>query len=449
MRVQHVTIVHKRTEPNYNPLDSQIYSFSLKTNYQQPFHQTMVTETTKPHVLIVGAGLGGLTLAQCLRKQGVSFEIFERDASAVARPAGWAIALHSILNELISSVPADMPPLKEKVDHLQPLNLNAQIGLYYKGVRYVAENTAEIPVIRANRFRFREWLSTQIPIQWGKEVKGVQEDSNGVRLVFEDGTTAVGDIVVGADGINSIVREHLLQRPNRDVLINLPMSFIVGETTLSGTAFERMLSLGHSCYATSSEDGSYSIFVGLNQANPGGYSGQYYWYLMVEDHDVGKPDHWLQTATQAEKLSYAIKTTEPLACRFTEVIRSTLLSGVRNAPFILRELELGDLPKSRVTILGDAAHPMTPFRGEGGMQAIRDALNLSKILGRLSSNERRDIEASLAPYQQEMLDRGAKAVEASRNALKQNAKRDGKVVAWGQNAVTMPEENITLENCRS
>lgn len=46
------------------------------------------------HVLIVGAGLGGLTLAQSLRKQGITFEIFERDADRDARSQGWAIALH-------------------------------------------------------------------------------------------------------------------------------------------------------------------------------------------------------------------------------------------------------------------------------------------------------------------------------------------------------------------
>jgi 2-polyprenyl-6-methoxyphenol hydroxylase-like FAD-dependent oxidoreductase len=55
----------------------------------------MTLVNTKPHVLIVGAGLGGLTLAQCLRKQGISFEIFERDANDESRPQGWAIGLHT------------------------------------------------------------------------------------------------------------------------------------------------------------------------------------------------------------------------------------------------------------------------------------------------------------------------------------------------------------------
>ena len=47
-----------------------------------------------PHVLIIGAGVGGLFLAQFLRKRGVSFDIFERDASESARPQGWALGLY-------------------------------------------------------------------------------------------------------------------------------------------------------------------------------------------------------------------------------------------------------------------------------------------------------------------------------------------------------------------
>lgn len=55
----------------------------------------MATEHIKPHVLIVGAGLAGLALAQCLRKQGIPFEIFERSASKDIRPEGWSIGIHT------------------------------------------------------------------------------------------------------------------------------------------------------------------------------------------------------------------------------------------------------------------------------------------------------------------------------------------------------------------
>lgn len=53
------------------------------------------TLTIQMHVLIVGGGLGGLSLAQCLRQQGISFEVFERDTSPDSRFQGWAIAIHT------------------------------------------------------------------------------------------------------------------------------------------------------------------------------------------------------------------------------------------------------------------------------------------------------------------------------------------------------------------
>ena len=66
-----------------------------------------------PHVLILGAGLGGLTLAQLLRKKGISYEIFERDKDADDRLQGWAIALHSMVDDFHASMPGDMPPFEE------------------------------------------------------------------------------------------------------------------------------------------------------------------------------------------------------------------------------------------------------------------------------------------------------------------------------------------------
>lgn len=54
----------------------------------------MSTAHSAPHILIIGGGLGGLALAQILRKQNISFEVFERDVNEESRPTGWAIGLH-------------------------------------------------------------------------------------------------------------------------------------------------------------------------------------------------------------------------------------------------------------------------------------------------------------------------------------------------------------------
>jgi flavin-dependent dehydrogenase len=68
------------------------------------------------------------------------------------------------------------------------------------------QDSPELPIVRAERLRLRNWLATNLPIQWGKRVMRIEHDDEGVSVDFEDGTTAKGDILVGADGINSIGR---------------------------------------------------------------------------------------------------------------------------------------------------------------------------------------------------------------------------------------------------
>lgn len=60
------------------------------------------------------------------------------------------------------------------------------------------------PIIRAENRRVRSWLSTNIPVQWGKHTESIAHDDDGVALSFKDGTTTRGDIVFGVAGIDSI-----------------------------------------------------------------------------------------------------------------------------------------------------------------------------------------------------------------------------------------------------
>lgn len=63
-----------------------------------------------------------------------------------------------------------------------------------------------MPIIRAERRRLRDWLATNIPVHWGRRVTRIEQDNDGVTVYFEDGASARGDILVGADGINSVGR---------------------------------------------------------------------------------------------------------------------------------------------------------------------------------------------------------------------------------------------------
>lgn len=62
------------------------------------------------------------------------------------------------------------------------------------------EDTPETPCMRANRLRLREVLSTKIPVKWGKQLERVEEDDDMATAFFADGTSAVGDLIIGADG---------------------------------------------------------------------------------------------------------------------------------------------------------------------------------------------------------------------------------------------------------
>jgi len=406
------------------------------------------------HVLIVGGGLGGLSLAQSLRKQGVSFEVFERDADENARFQGWAIALHSIINDLVASYSSDMPDLKASVNHLLPLNLPAQIAMYLPGKtdRIGFQDSEKMRIIRAERQRLRNWMAHNIPVQWGKHVTRIEHNDDGVSVFFKDGTSAKGDVLVAADGINSVVREHLLQRPAADLLKVVPMATVVGGLSLSGEAFKRQLALGHSGYMCIRPDLGFIAFVGLHYVRPDGLSGRYYWNFMTTDNDVANPNHWLQKASQQEKKDHVLKAIAKMPPHLREIFESTPVEEIQEKMHVWRDLELDveSVPAGRVILMGDSAHAMTPFRGEGGYHTLIDTMLLGKVLGELdsegNSKDNAAVKQAVAKYNEEMLKRGRQAVQDSRS-LHQSAQRvgpDGKPLVVEM--MPLPDVEIVLGN---
>ncbi|KAJ3498741.1 hypothetical protein NLG97_g881 [Lecanicillium saksenae] len=406
--------------------------------------------TSKQHILIAGAGLGGLALAQILRKQGISFEIFER--SIASRAQGYAIGIHSIIQELVAAFPDDMPS-PAVVDHLLPLDLPAEMA-FFDGhsvdSRISVQATSRQDIIRANRQRLRDWLATKIDIQYGKVVERFEESDDSVTLHFADGTSATGDFLVGADGSFSKVRRSIYSKIGKpDPLNPLPIALIVGEVTLQGVDFERQLELANSCYLCGYRSEA-ALFVGLNSVSDDGKSGNYYWSLAYPDGTARQRPHWTSTADKGELYKFARGKVEGMDPRFLEIINKTEPSGMVVPAFTLQDLEIDELPVSRVTLLGDAAHSMTPFRGEGGIHALRDALSLAHTISK-AVNEGAGLDGwkqGIDAYQREMLERGVKAVRLSRLAgEKPTGAHDGPRYAWNHPAKPVPMvAGISLES---
>ncbi len=99
-------------------------------------------------------------------------------------------------------MPDDVPLLRS-VCHLLPLDLPSQFITYPpNGMRLGVQDTAETPCVRANRRKLRQILLTNLDVHWGKQGVRVEEDADvkKVTVHFQDGTSATGDLLVGADG---------------------------------------------------------------------------------------------------------------------------------------------------------------------------------------------------------------------------------------------------------
>lgn len=249
------------------------------------------------------------------------------------------------------------------------------------------------------------------------------------------------------------VRRHLLY-PNEDMLKRLPIATIIGEVTLKNEDMERQLELGHSCYIVRADNnitgsGDLVMFVGVNDVLPDAKSGLYYWFLIWPDEATTQGSHWTATASQQELLSAARAMTKNFAPDFKAIIEKTSVEGMRAPPLVMHDVELSpeDISSGRVALLGDAAHCMTPFSGQGGVTAIRDALDLARALSRVAEDGLRGahLEAVMAKYRDTMIERGVRAVQLSRDAItKSNLVRVGAPFAYGQYSKPIPLEKIRL-----
>lgn len=428
-----------------------------------------------PHVLIVGAGLSGLTLAQILRKNGVSYEIFERDKSAEARAQGWAIALHGpVLADLQEHLPDDIGPI-ECTNHLVPLDhLPAQFVFYHAekpDMRIGVEDDDKGKIVRANRQRLRDWLRTHIPVQYDRRAVKVVEDEK-VTVHFENGTYATGDILVGAEGSRSAIRKHLLH--GQDVMRPLPIGSIVGEVELTGDDFARQLELAHSAYVVL-DNGPASLFAALNKVSPDGKMGYWYFILHWVDAEAAKATdenpYWTVNASREELAAFVRERVKGYPDHLRVLVDKTPAERYKRPGIVLQGVELSadQLPAKRVMLIGDAAHSMTPcefhsfpliipvnvlmnwvylVRGEAGINALQDGVTLGRTITRIRDTQARgsDFEKMMGDFRDDMLGRGARAIRVSNPVLEEHTeKSDREWVTCSKVAGPLPKETITVQ----
>lgn len=307
-------------------------------------------------VLIAGAGPGGLALAQGLRKRNIPFRVFERDADDAARGQGWAVALQWTIPELKANIPSDLPPL-ETVSHLHHLGLKTQIAPFISGAPDLPWKEEGDDFLRADRLKLRDYLATHLNVEWGKRIHKFEETEKSVIATFEDGTTAEGCCLIGADGGKSHVRAQLVANTKLDAS---PFDTILGNLKLNRKEYtELWKQIARSVTVVQGKETF--LFIGLHEISEDQEESDWYWMIFRpkdKNRENGTPDDWSKEKLQEQ----AIKWTEEFEPKFKDLVKRTPVEGYSPMSSFVETWSPPEegFSTEKVTLIGDAAHKMTP-----------------------------------------------------------------------------------------
>jgi 2-polyprenyl-6-methoxyphenol hydroxylase-like FAD-dependent oxidoreductase len=370
-------------------------------------------------VLIIGAGTGGLCLAHGLRASGMKVRVFERDRTPTDRLQGYRLHISATGNRALQ---ACLPPQNfERFVRASAASNTAVTFLDHRLKRLLqieippADRMAPESERPVSRIALRKILLEGIEevVVFGKAFVGYQsEPGDRVTVKFKDGSTASGDIVVGADGAGSRVRAQLLPDARR---LDTGIAVLSGKFPLDAAArrdtppavFEGpTLVMGpQGCF----------LFASAMEYPPGASraydSDEYVMWGFSAHRETLAPtlDVTGLSGEQAKALALGqMKAWHPALRRLVEKADpATMTAFEAKSAAPVAPWETG-----AVTLLGDAVHNMTPFRGMGANMALRDADALRAALVSIAQG-RAARTVALAGYEREMIEQGFAAVNAS------------------------------------
>ncbi|HMI84998.1 MAG TPA: FAD-dependent monooxygenase [Polyangiaceae bacterium] len=341
--------------------------------------------------VVLGAGIGGLTSAIALRRAGFEVAVYERAKELKPRGAGLGIQPNAM--KALQEIDLDQAVI-ETGQRLLKMEVFLENGRYVNslpvdevGRRFGA------PCINLSRPKLQQTLLRELGedvVMLDSTCEGFTQDEQGVTVRFQDGREVKGDVLIGADGINSVVRAQLHGS-------HPPSS-------------------GHCVSHVAVPKRRYELPQGLNRYHWGrgavfGYhdigAGSVYWWATTTIPQVGVTSG---PAGKARLRAVFHGWPEPIP----SLIDITADDEI--APF--EECDRAPLERwgeSRVTLLGDAAHPMISFLAQGAGMAIEDSVSLRRHLRGCSDHHA--LVQALRAYERERIPRTARIVRESRENL--------------------------------
>lgn len=377
------------------------------------------------HVAIIGAGLGGLCLAQGLRQHGISFDVFERDEATDSREQGYRIRIDETGRQALAACLT--PELNQlfrqtcAVSHSNGRFLDPRLGPVegrpsgnWRPSAVGADPSSDGD-LSANRLTLREILMCGIEdrIHFGKAFRRFDTRNEGaVTIGFEDGTACEADILVAADGVNSTVcrqRWPLLAPKDTGAVCIYGKSHLsfdgrVADTLLDGTSV-----IFADDFAVIVDAMTFRLPLDTAGLTP--IADYLYWAVIGRRTSLGLDEATLREAdgeALAARVQYLARSwAGGLRALFAKADRSTIAAlAIRSA---------GPLPAwapSRVTVLGDAIHAMSPAGGVGANTALDDAAHLATWLS-LAATGKSPLPTAIAAYEDDLRQRANTAIAAS------------------------------------
>jgi len=358
------------------------------------------------NVVIVGAGMGGLTTALAMKQAGYTVEIYDRVRAL--RPAGAGISLWSngvkVLNRL--GLGQEIAGIGGPMEHMAYYDGKTGELLTGFSLDPLVERVGQAPYPVA-RTDLQHLLLTAVgadQVQLNKRCVAVEQTPDQATAIFEDGSRATGDVVVGADGTHSIIRTHVLGQPTE--------RRYVGYVNWNG-----LVPVSEALAPPNSWD----IYVADGQRAslmPVG-GDRFYFFLDVP----------LPKGTENVPATYRQELSQHFAGWAAPVQRliQRLDPDATNRVEIHDIAPLQTLVKGRVALIGDAAHSTAPDLGQGGCQAMEDAWCLAHYL--LTTNL--NVLDALKRYQASRMERVAQVIlKARKRANMTHGKVPKKTQQW-------------------
>ncbi len=372
-----------------------------------------------PQIAIIGGGIGGVALAVACLHRGIPFTLYERDNNFDARSQGYGLTLQQASKAIEGLGIFSLEDGVTSTRHLVHTTEGKVIGEW--GIRKWVRDDTKTSTKRTNihiarqslRLALLEQLGGHDIVQWGHQLVNFKEsEDNSVTLSFEvngEMKSAKADLVVGADGIRSTVR-RLLIREDISPLRYLGCIVILGICPLENLK-EMNSSLLDSATVFQTANGNERIYIMPYT------SDSVMWQLsfpMPEEEAKALSAQGPQALKEEACLRTQWHTPIP------QILAATQEAQISGYPVYDRELLQPELLEKggQVTLIGDAAHPMSPFKGQGANQALLDALALARGIAkecRPSSPWRKTgvRESVLKEFEVEMLQRSATKVNDS------------------------------------